>query len=110
MLYEVITVTECINEIRKQAEELDEIFFVYVVDNDEILQGTLPLKKLLITNGETKIKNICDSGVIAVKTNTKSDEVANIMEKYDIVALPVVDSIGRLKGRITIDDISYNFV
>lgn len=99
------TVTTCLDEIRKQAEDVDEIFFVYVVDDSGALKGTLPLKKLLLATGKTLVKNICDSNVISVKTDTDSEYVANIMEKYDLVALPVVDSIGRLKGRITIDDV-----
>jgi len=99
------TVSKCMEEIRKQAEDVDDIFFVYVVDDSDMLKGTLPLKKLLIASSDTLIKDICDTDIIMVKTDTKSEEVANIMDKYDLVALPVVDSIGRLKGRITIDDV-----
>lgn len=102
---ENLTVKECLDEIRLQAEEVDEIYFVYVVDDNFVLRGTLPLKKLLLSTLETKIRNICDFDVISVRTETHSEEVANIMDKYDLVALPVVDSIGRLKGRITIDDV-----
>lgn len=102
---ENLSVTACLDEIRKQASEVDEIYFIYMVDDDGMLTGTLPLKQLLLTNGESKIKNICDSNVISVKTDTESETVAQVMEKYDLVALPVVDSIGRLKGRITIDDV-----
>lgn len=102
---ENLTVTACINEIRKQAEDVDEIFFVYVVNNDNTLIGTLPLKELIISGGNIKVKNICDENVISVKVDTPSEKVARIMNKYDLVALPVVDSIGRLKGRIFIDDV-----
>jgi magnesium transporter len=102
---ENLTVSECLDEIRMQAEEVDEVFFVYVVDDNGSLRGTLPLKKLLLSSGTTLIINICDFDVISVRTDTESEEVANIMDKYDLVALPVVDSIGRLKGRITIDDV-----
>lgn len=99
------TITKCLEEIRKQAEEVDEIFFVYVVDDSEVLKGTLPLKKLLIAAGQTLIKTICDDDIISVKTDADSEKVAKVMEKYDLVAIPVVDGIGRLKGRITIDDV-----
>lgn len=99
------TVNTCLDEIRKQAEEVDEIFFVYVVDASGVLKGTLPLKKILLANVKTQVKDIYDTSVISVKTDTDSEEVASIMEKYDLVAMPVVDSIGRLKGRITIDDV-----
>lgn len=102
---ENLTVTACINEIRVQAEEVDEIFFVYVINDDDMLIGTLPLKKLIISGKNTKVKNICDTRVISVKVDTPSEKVAQIMDKYDLVTLPVVDSIGRLKGRIFIDDV-----
>ena len=98
-------INNCIKEIRKQAEEIDEIFYVYVVNNDDILKGTLSLKKLLVSRSNAKIKNILNADVISVKTDTQSEEVANIMNKYDLVSLPVTDSIGRLIGRITIDDV-----
>ncbi len=111
MAKELITVNEnwnintCLKEMRKQASEIDEIYYVYVINNDGILVGTLSLKKLLLSTSLAKVKNISNKDVIAVKTDEPSEEVANIMDKYDLVALPVVDSIGRLLGRITIDDV-----
>jgi magnesium transporter len=95
----------CTREMRKQAEEIDEIYYVYVVDEDNILMGTVSLKRMLLTRPNAKIKNIYNSNVISVDTNMPSEEVALIMEKYDLVALPVIDVIGRLVGRITIDDV-----
>lgn len=111
MAKELITVNEnwnmttCLKEMRKQATEVDEIYYVYVVDDNNILKGTLSLKKMLLASANARIKNIQNTEVISVKTDTKSEEVANIMEKYNLVALPVVDAIGRLAGRITIDDV-----
>ena len=111
MAKELITVNEnwnittCLKELRKQAEDIEAIYYVYVVDNAGKLKGTLSLKKLLLTPSIAKIKDIINTDVISVKTDTDSEEVANIMNKYDLVALPVVDSLGRLVGRITIDDV-----
>jgi magnesium transporter len=99
------TVQTCLKEISRQAEDIDEIYYVYVIDNDEILQGILSLKKLILTPTHEKISKLFNIDVISVKTETDSEEVANLMAKYDLVAVPVVDSIGRLKGRITIDDV-----
>ncbi len=99
------TVATCLKEISKQAEEVDEIYYVYVVDNDEKLKGILSLKKLILNSTNTKISNIYNSDVKMVGTNTRQEEVAEIMDKYDLVAIPVVDEIGRLKGRITFDDV-----
>jgi magnesium transporter len=96
---------KCMKEIRMQAAEIDELYYVYVVDNEDILKGTLSLKRLLVSRSNAKIKNIYNSEVISVRTDTNSEEVANIMNKYDLVSLPVVDTIGRLIGRITIDDV-----
>ena len=102
---ENLTVSACLNEIRTQAEEVEDVFFVYVVEDNNTIKGTLPLKKLILSSEDELVKNICDTDIISVKTDTKSEDVANIMDKYDLVALPVIDGIGRLKGRITIDDV-----
>ena len=98
-------IAKCIREIRRQAREVNEFYHVYVVDVDNKLKGIVSLKKLLIGKPSTVIKNIVNADIISVKTDTPSDEVANIMKKYDIVSLPVVDAVDRLAGRITIDDI-----
>ncbi len=94
-----------IQEIRKQAADIDEIYFVYVVNQDNYLQGLISLKELLLGKATDKIKGLIKSDVISVRTDTPAEEVTVIMDKYDLVALPVVDSIGRLLGRITIDDV-----
>ena len=96
---------KCVKEIRKQSEDTDDFYAAYVVDDDNMFLGLLSLNKLLIATAETSIADICEKEVISVKTNTKSEEIANIMNKYDLVVLPVVDELGRLAGRITIDDV-----
>ena len=96
---------ECIKEMRLQAEDLDEIYYVYVVDNDERLRGVLPLKKMLTHPSVSKIKHVMEADPAAVKTDTELDEVAQDFEKYDLVAMPVVDAVGRLVGQITFDDV-----
>ncbi len=98
-------VARCITEIRKQSEEVYEFYYVYVVDKDDVLIGTVTLKKLIVSRSTTRIKNIVDRDIISVRTDTPSEEVANIMKKYDLVSLPVVDTLERLVGRITIDDV-----
>ena len=99
------TVATCLQEISKQAQEVDEIYYIYVIDDTEKLLGVLSLKKLIITNTNTKISNIYNADVKNVHTGVRQEEVAEIMDKYDLVAIPVVDEIGRLKGRITFDDV-----
>lgn len=99
------TLNTCLIEMRKQVDKIDEVYYVYVIDDDEKLKGTVSLKKMLLSDNRKKIKDIANTEVISVKTETPSEEVANIMDKYDLVALPVIDSLGRLLGRITIDDV-----
>ena len=96
---------ECIKQMRMQAEDMDEVYYVYVVDNDDRLRGTLPLKKLITHPSVSKIKHVMEDNPVAVKADTPIDEVALDFEKYDLVAMPVIDSIGRLLGRITVDDV-----
>ena len=99
------TVAKCLKEISDRAEELDEIYYIYVVNNDNKLLGVLSLKKLILNNTNTKISNLYNADVKMVPTSMRQEEVAEMMDKYDLVAVPVVDEIGRLKGRITFDDV-----
>ena len=96
---------ECLKQMRQQAEHMDEIYYVYVVDDDFRLQGVFPLKKMITHPSVSKIKHVMRKDPVSVKTDTPIDEVALTFEKYDLVAVPVIDSIGRLVGRITVDDI-----
>ena len=84
---------------------MDEIYYVYVIDDDERLKGVLPLQRLITNPSVSKIKHVMKKEPISVRESDSIEEVAETIEKYDLVALPVVDSIGRLVGRITIDDV-----
>ena len=88
-----------------QAEEVDEIYYIYVVDNDYKLRGIFPLKKMISHPSVSKIKHVMEIDPVSVKADTPIDDVALDFEKYDLVAMPVVDSIGRLLGQITVDDV-----
>ena len=96
---------ECLKEMRIQAEDMDEIYYVYVVDDDERLRGVFPLKKMITSPSVSKVKHVMKKDPISVHVDTPIDEVVQLIEKYDLVAVPVVDSIGRLVGRITVDDV-----
>ncbi len=99
------TVTSCVKEMRAQAENVTRVHSIYVVDDEGKLKGRLSLKDLLTAPTKSHIKDIYIPKVDAVNVNEKGEEVAKIMSKYDLEAIPVVDEIGRLVGRITIDDI-----
>lgn len=96
---------ECMKEMRRQAEDMDEIYYVYVVDDDNKLRGVFPLKKMITHPSASKIKHVMKTDPVSVRTDDTIETVAQTIEKYDLVALPVVDSIGRLVGRITVDDV-----
>ena len=101
---------ECLKEMRKQAEDLDEIYYVYVVDDDERLRGVFPLKKMITSPSVSKVKHVMKKDPISVRVDTAIDDVVQTIEKYDLVAVPVVDSIGRLVGQITVDDVWTRYV
>ena len=96
---------ECLKEMRQQAEELDDIYYIYVVDDDERLCGLFPLKKMITSPSVSKVKHVMETQVISVDVDTPIDEVTMLIEKYNLVAIPVVDKINRLVGQITVDDI-----
>jgi len=99
------SVLRCLGEMRNQAKDLDQVYTIYVVDNHDLLIGTVSLKKLLLSPEKTFIEKIYNNNIIAVNTKTTDEEVVSIMNKYDLVVLPVINEKGQLVGRITIDDI-----
>lgn len=99
------TVDEAIKEIRAKAEEVPEVYNVYVFDKDGMLAGFLPLKNLIVAQASQKIKDVLIADVISVPIEMDQEEVANIFRRYNLVSLPVVDELGKLVGRITVDDI-----
>ena len=111
MAKELIKVNEtwkvltCVSKIRTQAQEVTRVHSVYVVDSQDILKGRLSLKDLLVAKDEKLIADIYIPKVDSVNVNDDIEDVARIMQKYDLEAIPVVDVRNRLLGRITIDDI-----
>lgn len=99
------TVSECTDEIREQAENVEKVYTTYVVDDNEKLVGIVSLKSIILSNARTKVEKIYTEDVLSVNTHTPAEEVAQMMRKYDLIVLPVVDTLGRLIGRITIDDV-----
>jgi magnesium transporter len=99
------TVKECIDEIRRVADEVESVYAVYVVDDKGELLGLVPLSKLIISKSTAAINEFYDPKVISVNDTDSAQNVADIMEKYDFVAMPVVDFMNRLVGRVTIDDV-----
>lgn len=99
------TVGEAIRKIRTKAEEVNQVYNVYVVDADGVLVGVLPLKKLLLAKGNQKVRDLMNADVISVPTDMDQEEVANFFRRYDLVSMPVINHTGMLVGRITVDDV-----
>lgn len=98
-------VVQCIEEIRRQAENVEKIYSVYVVNSKNKLLGRVSLKKIIISEDKTLVKSIYEPDVVSVQTYFDQEEVVSIMRKYDLDAVPVVNGVGKLVGRITIDDV-----
>ncbi len=98
-------VVQCIDEIRRQAENVQKIYSVYVVDDNDILLGRTSLKRIILATNKILIRDIYESEIISVETYMDQEEVVSVMRKYDLDAVPVVNGKGKLVGRITLDDV-----
>ncbi len=99
------SVLGCVKKMREQAEEVTRVHSIYVVDDKGKLKGRLSLKDLLMASTKARIADVYIPRVDFVNVNEKAEDVANVMRKYDLEAIPVINELGVLVGRITIDDI-----
>lgn len=103
-LKEDMTVREAIDYIRDNGQDSETIYICYVMDSKRVLEGFVTVRTLLVSDLDKKIYEIMSKNVISVTTDEDQEEAANIISKYDFIALPVVDSENRLVGIITYDD------
>ncbi len=99
------TVVECVEEIRKQAESVNKFYAVYVVDENDVLIGRVALQDLIVSDAKTIVGDITERGGVSVETYLPDSDVADMMKKYDLESVPVINVRGQLVGRITIDDV-----
>jgi magnesium transporter len=99
------TVEKCVEEMRGQSKKIGKIFSVYVVDDNDKLLGRVSVKKMLLAEENTLISEIYEHDLISVEATMSAEDVADLMKKYDLVAVPVINHQGKLLGRITIDDV-----
>lgn len=99
------TVKQCIEEIRRQAEKVEKIFTIYVVNDTNTLMGRVSLKRLVLESDDKQIRDLYIPRIESVQTYNAEEEVAELMQKYDLEAVPVINVQGKLMGRITIDDV-----
>ncbi len=113
MAKEVVTVqadrnvTQAIFEMRQQAQEVEHVYTIYVVDQDERFVGLLPLKDILFSAESTRtpVRDICQTDISTITPDESAEDAIAMMKKYDMAVLPVVDEDGKLLGRITFDDV-----
>ena len=98
-------INQCIELIKKQAKNVQNIFSVYVTDDKGKLLGTVSLKDIILAKDNSSIKDVFDDYIISVDAHMNQEEVSQIMQKYDLTVLPVINKRGKLLGRITIDDV-----
>lgn len=99
------TVAEAVEKFRKDAEEVETIYYIYVTDAEEKLKGVVSLRELLLSSPEAKLSDIMETKLKTVIPGTDEMEVAGIISKYNLVAIPVVDNEGFMLGIVDIDDI-----
>lgn len=99
------TVVQCVDEIRKQAEQVEKFYTIFVVDENDKLLGRVSLQDLVISDASKRVADLLEEDIVSVETYMPDTEVADIMKKYDLESVPVINVHGQLVGRITIDDI-----
>jgi magnesium transporter len=104
-IFDTAKVKDAIEEVRKNAEEIDHIYYIYVLTRQNKLVGVVTLKSLLTNTLDTPVPEIMEEDLIYVTPEMDQEEVANVIEKYDIVSVPVVDKNMQILGRITVDDV-----
>lgn len=102
---ENLTVEQTIKKLRKIAHEVESIYYIYVVDEEGFLKGVLSLRDLILSTPKTRLQQIMLPDVISVKADEDQEEVAEIISKYDLLAVPVVDEQNKLLGIVTVDDV-----
>jgi magnesium transporter len=99
------TAAEALDEIRRQSEEVEDFYQVFVVDGDRRLVGILPFKSLVVSRPERQIREFMEPADLSVKPDLDQEEVARLMARYNLPSVAVVDDTGRLLGRVTFDDV-----
>ncbi len=98
------TAAKAIERLREQEEEAETVYYIYVVDRSEHLRGVFSLRELVMTPPEKKVRDFMTENPVSVRTDASEEEITNVIAKYNLIALPVVDAEGELHGIITIDD------
>ena len=98
------TTKDVMKEIRKIADDVETLYYVYILSYDEKLEGVVTIREILLNDDETKIYDYMNKDLVSVNVNEEENEVAKIIAKYNLIALPVLDDDEKMKGIITVDD------
>src|SRR5699024_7685702 len=99
------TVADALQKIKEEGNDAEIVYYIYVIDEEDVLKGVLSLKKLVISSPSEKVKNIMDKHIVSIPLNMGQEDVGKVIQKYDLLALPVVTEKNQLMGIITVDDI-----
>ena len=104
-LREDLTVAEALDYLRQHSEHMEMIYYLYIVDDVKHLVGVVSLRELVVASPDTQLKDLMSTDVIKVSISTDQEEVAHIIERYDLLGVPVVDEENQLVGIVTVDDV-----
>ncbi|OED30771.1 magnesium transporter MgtE N-terminal domain-containing protein [Methanosphaera sp. WGK6] len=99
-----MTTLDVMTTLRKIADEVETLYYIYVLSEEDDLEGVVTIRELLLNNNDTKIYDYMNKDIISVDVNEEENEVAKIIAKYNLVALPIVDENNKMKGIVTVDD------
>ena len=99
-----LTAAQTIDRLRELEPTAETIYYVYVTDSDDRLVGVLSLRDLIVAKPETVISTFMYDEPVAVRTDASQEEVTDVVARYNLLALPIVDAEGRLEGIVTVDD------
>jgi Mg2+ transporter MgtE len=100
-----LTVAEAFSRLRKLAAEAETIYYLYILGEDETLLGIVTLRDLLVAEPETRLQDLMQTRIISVLPEDSNEQVTELIDKYALLALPVVEEGGKLAGIITVDDV-----
>lgn len=105
-----LTVTQALARLRECAEEVETVYYGYIVDNEERLEGVVSLKELLLNPGDTPLTDIMEENVKFVHVDAEPEDMLETLAKYDLIAVPVLDEDDRMAGIVTVDDVLAHYL
>jgi Mg/Co/Ni transporter MgtE len=109
-LSSAITVGRALEMVREGAEEVETVYYGYIVDSDDRLEGVVSLKDLLLNPAESLITDVMEENVKFVHVDAEPEDMLETLTKYDLIAIPVLDAEDRMAGIVTVDDVLAHYL